>query len=125
MENINKEENIILESSSKDIINEYLNDQKTIEKLDELAIHFNEISRNKWIGLNFLERKSIIKNKQELSMLLDLLILSKRAFAKKVGGVTMYRFTLNKDQRKKVLQNTIKEMEGVLATYKKELEELK
>ena len=75
-------------------------------------------AHRKWLkGVN-IER---VKKPEELYMILDVLVLGKRALSKKVGDVTMYRFTLNPDQRKKVLTHYIKELETQLDGLKKEL----
>ena len=58
-------------------------------------------------------------------MFLDILVMSKRAFSKKVNDVIEYKITLNKQQRVKVLENTIKEFEKAIESYKKEIENLK
>ena len=116
--------NIEVESTPLDIIDNYFNDEDVKEQLDTIAIHLNEVSRGKWVGLNFFKRKSRIKKYEELKTHLDLLVMSKRAFSKKVGDILLYKITLNKDQRKKVLKSVIKELKESLNVYEKELEEL-
>lgn len=108
----------------KAIIDQYLTDEKVVARLDEMMIHLSEVSKSKWVSVRELQKKSRIKEPKELYMILDLLVLSKRALSKKVGDITMYRFTLNPNQRKKVLAHYIKELEAQLDGLKKEFNSL-
>ena len=108
----------------KAIIDQYLTDEKVVAQLDEMVVHLSEVSKSKWVSARELQKKSRIKEPKELYMILDLLVLSKRALSKKVGDITMYRFTLNPNQRKKVLAHYIKELEAQLDGLKKEFNSL-
>lgn len=106
------------------VIAEYLADEKVQENLNEMAIHFSEVSKNKWVSVREIQKRSRVKKPEELTMLLDLLVLAKKAISKKVGDIFMYRFTLDKNQRKKVLTRYIAELKSQVSSLEEELNSL-
>ncbi len=119
-----KEESVVLQMSDKEAIEQYFNDDSVKEKLDLHAIHFNEVAHGNWVTVERLVKKSQIKKPLEVKMILDILVMSKRAFAKKEGDVIKYKITLGKESRKRVLENQIKNLEDALISLKAEYTEL-
>lgn len=126
---LNEDDYITSEISEEDIIKQYLADEKTQEQLNDLALNFHQISKGNWIDIEQIYKKSFIKKNHkdkaaavsEIRMFLDLLIMSKRAFVKNKNGQLVYKITLNKDSRKKLILNQIKEYENAIENLKKEL----
>lgn len=119
------DKNVIVETNPEQILTKYLSDKDNIERLDELAIQFNTLTRGKWFSVAELESKVLKDMKPYVSLYLDLLTLSKKAFSKKRGEVFVYKITLNKEQRKKLITNYIVELENSLKHFREELESLK
>lgn len=116
--------------TEKEIVEKYFNDEKIKEQLDELALHFYEISRGNWTTVEKLNKKSFLKNKHkgdqvkaiaEVKMFVDLLVMSKRAFSKNKGGSLIYKITLNNDSRKILIKNQIREYKDAIIQLEKEL----
>lgn len=118
------DKNVVVETSTEEILKEYISDENNLKRLDELAIQFNTFTRGKWFTLNDLSKKVLKDMKPYISLYMDLLVMTNKAFAKKKGEMVVYKITLNKDQRKKIIQNYIVELESSLDHYRKELESL-
>jgi len=115
---------VVSETTDKEIMEQYFNDEKVKENLDTHAVHFNEASHGNWFTLERIVKKSRIKKPIDAKMILDLLVMSKRAFAKKDGEEIKYKITLSSESRKKVIENQIKELKFATENLQKELEEL-
>lgn len=118
------DKNVVVETSAEEILKEYISDENNLKRLDELAIQFNTLTRGKWFTVTDLGKKVLKDMKPHLSLYLDLLVITNKAFAKKKGEMIIYKITLNKDQRRKVVQNYITELENTLEHYRKEFESL-
>lgn len=110
---------------SKQIIEEYLNDEKIKNQINETSTYFYNISKGNWIDIDRLIKKSFFKNEQELKNILDLILLSKRALSKNVKGKIIYKFTLTKEDRVKGLVSHIEYLKQQISILEKELIDLK
>lgn len=119
------DKNVVVETNPEEILKEYIKDEDNQKRLDELAIMFNNLTRGKWFTLLDLKKKVLDDMKNHVSLYMDLLVMSKKAFAKKKGEeMIVYKITLNQDQRKKVLENTIQELKKAVERYERELQDL-
>lgn len=110
-----------VEANPVDMIKEYLDDPKVMDNLNQVSAHFAEVAHNNWVTIDRLLKKSRVKNLKELTVYLDLLVLTKKAFVKKVGEEIKYKITLTKETRKKVLESQIAEIKNTLTILEEEL----
>lgn len=115
---------VVVKATPSDILKEYLSDESNLKRLDELALQFHSLTRGKWFTAGDLGKKVLKDMKPHVSLYLDLLVLSKKAFSKKRGESIIYKITLNSDLRKKLITNYIVELEKMLEYQKNELKSL-
>jgi hypothetical protein len=118
----NNTETVEIKMSEKEILEQYLNDSDVQNKINETCIYLNDISHGNWISFDQLCKKSFYKNEKELKALLDLIVLSKKAISKlDKDKKIIYKFTLTKELRKKVLETHIKNLNEQISILQKEL----
>jgi hypothetical protein len=118
------QENLVADIPTQEIIATYLNDPKVKENLIQLALSLHHASRGKWETPQEIHKKSEYRGTlPEFKQMVDLLILSKLAFAKfdERTNILKIKITLNKDARKATLIQQIKAMESTLVVLKDEL----